>query len=1353
MKEKVVLSSIVLFLILIIGGGYFAYSAIFTEASSNAEENHLQEKYNLNKNSESAKSENAHGKSEAEKKELDLRNKSSGSAVSKNLSNENRKLGANNNEMVVDQTLQSTVVKGEDGKIIGNVLGSVKEKIDIEILLADGEVNKTLANYDVEIKYKYNNDSLKSERFTSNQDGKFIFKTTQTGFLNFQLFTKDFSIHSKYLVVRYGKNEYKAKLYKGGTLEVKATNMDNKVVEGLAVKLGSGFRGRQSQDSIPLELDANRGVYFIPNVPVGTQDVSFKATGYLETTQYKILVETKNPVLLELKMQKARTLFFDLDIKTKPDVIYISNRRMNNNRGRNVVQRDNFGRNNNVNEVATISSSNSQTELPLTTTGTDQVVTQVPNNRGRNNNNNDNSNNQRSNFGRNNSNFYSNNSEAFLNKSGLYEFELDNRNTTSLTLLVDKYIPQEVNLEPDKDTYRLSLVEGYVAEINVNNEKGEPVIGAKINYSSGQLRQTAVTDDNGFAQLTGLTGNMAIRLNVTEKNYVPFNENWAYDSIEQNSKIIVLVEGAGISGKIKFNVLGNIIQQEQVLAKNEQIVMGAKVQLYQSGRNYPIAKTDSESDGSYFFENLDSKSEKEYYIKAFHREFGSATSATFKFTGKKSDVDLTLLEEKSLNLKLVDSKGEPLPNKNITIMNGVDSEFSLSVMTDEKGEYKFVNLIHGYYYIRLEDDDLKLKNRNIQIPAGDVTVTAESKNLKKINVTVLGGKAYKGFLKVSVEMHRSSWPMDVITGEDGNYYLEFREEHPMRFGTFLFEAQGYAVVRMGPYEKAENMPKEFNVELHEGENIKVKVLDDKNNKPMAFISVDIVSGNTKIQSLPTNELGEILFTHVSGNFSIAVKEDGFADYKGEFEGTKIKEITIKLIRGGGLKGQLTVGKEVANAWISLQPGGINMPLDSSGKFEFFNLLPGEYELSVSRSLKDGKNQMEKIPVRIIIENEKIFEINLDDFQKNQTTLDVTVYKDGVITNESGFLNITDRRGQSVVATTVNNGKHLVERILPGEYLLSYNYQGKALQKTLGVLPRQSNLVDIYVPGSSLTITVKNEEGDIIPKAMITLYAGEKYRQEDSFLGNQIVTAGTGVGTFLLMPKSPYYFVVEEDFRFNYQVNVIGPIILEAGQATSMEVILPYARKLSKIQVTDNANNPLADVGFIFNDESGNFFQRTLKKEWDLYPYSNKQGFLPENCWPKGNFTLIVGKEGYEFKEILIPADFDPQQPLQIKLNKASSIRCSFPTALSLPISVGVLNRNGVLLQKPIPLSNRKKNELTVYFENITFGSVNFNDLAAGEYYIGFYWNGSSRLISKQGPYKLGVEENLSVTSTLQVSEY
>ena len=68
--------------------------------------------------------------------------------------------------------------------------------------------------------------------------------------------------------------------------------------------------------------------------------------------------------------------------------------------------------------------------------------------------------------------------------------------------------------------------------------------------------------------------------------------------------------------------------------------------------------------------------------------------------------------------------------------------------------------------------------------------------------------------------------------------------------------------------------------------------------------------------------------------------------------------------------------------LSLQPSGPNVPIDSEGKFEVYKILPGEYTLTVFKTIKkDGKAQTENTPFKITIENEKTSEVNLDEPQK------------------------------------------------------------------------------------------------------------------------------------------------------------------------------------------------------------------------------------------------------------------------------------------------------------------------------------------------------------------------------------
>lgn len=1295
MKSNIIVTLIGAFLLLLFCGSLIVYHAISSDESfvnnqieSNdidAEVNHTANSENDNNEKTNASNPNMPGNEKVKnRKDFSSDENTYKKPLVPSINNQNSK------EVVVDQTLANTknspdLIKTSN---IENTTESIQEKVEIEITVLNGLDNKILADFDIDAIGEFRGGYIKSGSFKTDKNGKFILTVGIIGSMFLKLNTADYSTHTRVMSVKYGKNEYRAKLLKGGTLEIKATSADNKPVEGLTAKFNTFFRAPTEKDSFPLTFDNVKGVYILNNVPLGAQDISFKAPGFLETEFYKVRVDVKNTSYLEVRLYGTKMLYFDLNIPKKPDLIFVTNLK----RANTTVKSPEY---------------NVSTRLPSRVSNQTHIPNKIEIKQDR--------------------------LESFKNQNGLFEFELTEKSITNLTLDVDGYVPKEITITPNSDTYKIILMEGFTGKLQIKNEKNEPIAGATVTYTSGLLNQISVSNEKGEAELSGMTKSMWLQLAVVHPKYASWNEKWHFDSEEQNTKIIVLKEGKGISGKIKFE---------------DKAVSGAIVTLMQAGKPAPIATMTTGADGAYFFNKIEGKSDILYVVSAIHSERGVATSAPTAISEKNITIDLVLVNEKSITVKVVDERGEPLHNKKVNIISDLNNEYAFSVATNEKGEAELFNINRGTYTVILDDSKYRCTPAKTTIPAGLVTLTAKKKNLKKVNITVSDGKPFSGELKVTLE--RNDWPIEVTVDEDG-YFVEFNDS--IVFVIVVFQAQGYGSVRLGPYQNAENFPKEFNVHFKPGENFKVKVIDDADLQPIPYVTVEIIESGIKIEALPTNELGEINFSHIGGRFFVLVTDQSYAKFSTEFDGSQAKETTIRLVKGGSLKGHLTLKKEVAKAKIMLEPGTENSAIDSAGNFEILNLLPGEYTISVVRTFKDGRTQIEKIPARIIIEREKQFEIDLDDFQKNQTTLEVSILKNGSNSNERGYLNITDRRHQSVIATEIIDGKYLVERILPGDYLISYSFQGKTMQKNLEILPNQMNTVEIIVPGSSVTFSVKNAEGLAISKVMVTLYSGEKFKQEDTYLGNQMITNPQGMGTFTLMPKTPYYFVVEEDFRFNYQINVVGPIVLEAGQDSRIDFVLPYARKLPKLQVVDQAGKVLADAGFLFTDEAGNFFQRALLKEWDFFPFTNVEGFLPDNCWPKENFKLVVGKEGYEYKEINIPVEYDPTQLMQIKLNRGSNINCNFQNKLPLPISVGILNANGVLLQKPIPYINRKKKDLTIYYENISSGNISFNDLAAGTYSIGYFWNGSTRLISKQGPFTIGIGETINVASTLQLEGF
>src|SRR5690606_34934020 len=147
------------------------------------------------------------------------------------------------------------------------------------------------------------------------------------------------------------------------------------------------------------------------------------------------------------------------------------------------------------------------------------------------------------------------------------------------------------------------------------------------------------------------------------------------------------------------------------------------------------------------------------------------------------------------------------------------------------------------------------------------------------------------------------------------------------------------------------------------------------------------------------------------------------------------------------------------------------------------------------------------------------------------------------------------------------------------------------------------------------------------------------------------------------------------------------------------------------------------AAYLIQFTNGDILQRGFKSVWDMHPFSNKDGVLPIKGWPRENFHLMVSKEGYEFQSVLIDNTHNGQEEFTIELAPASKIHLQFSRFLEAPISVGLLDGSGKMLVKPVVMDSRRKGQSGAYFQNITGGKIDFTDLKAGEYYIGYFWNG------------------------------
>lgn len=889
MKGNILIAVICILLILILAGGYFFYSAISVEEPSEKAEiittesidkhktitSNIESKNNLPTNS------NNTGKSnpvfnESPKKEI--------------------KKKVNVEEKVVDQTLRTSTNKVEKVQNIEKKYSSTKETSDIEITIFDSAENKPLPNHEVTLRIKVNQEAYITENLKSDHNGILRFSTYQAGSMQLQLFAKNYGVYASTLKVFTGFNEYKAMLHRGGTLEISATSIDNKIIEELTFEATNNFNFLPKESFV---FDAGRGLHVLTNMPVGSQTLTFKAPGFLATPDYLIRIEPNKINFLEVKLQPARLIYFDLNMKTKPEMIY--------------VFKDE--------KKYQLNKESETSERP----------------------------------------------ETFKGANDLYEYVLDETYYKSLTIKANNFLSQKVELIPGKDTYKISLVEGFTGKLQINDEQGMGVMGAEVKYfirTGGPVTKDqymyAFSGGDGVALLTDMNKKMFLMVTVSHKDYLTTIEDWLYDESSNNKKTMILRKGNGIKGKVTFETRG---------------VMGAKLVLYQEGTHKPKFNMESESDGSFYFSNFAASNTGGYYIQAHHPNYGFAKSKVFKYENNNQFIELSLTGEKSLSIRLEDSKGSPLPNKTITIShtNG-DPKLSFGVVTDENGCYDFYNLTPGGYYCTLLDEQLFVKNNDLQVPSGGIkVVTAVQKNLKRLIVTTQGGAPFKGVIQIKNSALKS---INIMKGIDGNHYVDL----PGDLGNFLLEAEGYPVIIMGDHASLVANTNDLVYELKSGSNLKLKLVDEQTLSPIKFISVNIFSNKTKLRSKPTNELGEVLFEQLIGKVNVSISGNEYATFSQDFDISQSNEFLIKLIKSGGLKGHLTFRENVIGGHVFLKPNNAHsFPIGADGNFTINDLTPGEYSVSFKENLKDGKNIHTKIPNKIQIQSGQIFEINLDDY--------------------------------------------------------------------------------------------------------------------------------------------------------------------------------------------------------------------------------------------------------------------------------------------------------------------------------------------------------------------------------------
>ena len=211
---------------------------------------------------------------------------------------------------------------------------------------------------------------------------------------------------------------------------------------------------------------------------------------------------------------------------------------------------------------------------------------------------------------------------------------------------------------------------------------------------------------------------------------------------------------------------------------------------------------------------------------------------------------------------------------------------------------------------------IKINNTiRLEIPNGPVELKAFERDLRKITVLLPSSENYQGEIKATILLGKYEFlPWEIIRHKDGTSYLDVGFEKAI----IQFEVPGYSNIRFGPFENTEKIPKEFIIQLKEGEKLKLKVVDDQENKPVTCAKVEVKFENKLISALPTNQQGEVTIGHLKGQYYVYVNVYGFVPFNIKVDTNETKEIFIKLVKCGRLKGKLKNPKSNAEILVILK---------------------------------------------------------------------------------------------------------------------------------------------------------------------------------------------------------------------------------------------------------------------------------------------------------------------------------------------------------------------------------------------------------------------------------------------------
>ncbi len=743
-----------------------------------------------------------------------------------------------------------------------NLLDAHHDTASIEFTLLDGIAKKTLTNLVVQVKVKHLGKWQDTLSLTTNEEGKINFETKHIGDLYIQIFTTELS-YSDLFKINGGKNSYVIEMLKGGALEVKVNTPNDEKIERLiatiirhprSFELVSWIDTNALRHFIEMPYDPAQNLFLLTNLPVGFTYISFKAPGYEETGTYKFFTDANRTTKMEANLIPARILSFKIDTTEETESTYISEISHNNPYNeRNQTKRHDFL------EATEEIAIKYQSFLPNTTRET------------------------LNSYANDNDNMF----KIFRNSHNLFEYEMMSRDSHSVVLFVGNNIPQKVYLDPNKNTYQVSVKKTSENKLILKNEAGEPIVNAEIVFFFSDVQMKTRPDENGVAFLLNEnhhSDHIGLHsFHISAKNYAPYFRLFNLDNNKETlPNSITMTIGKSFSGKVLFQ--GEPVANATVFLSLTGNASHHKI----------LERVTTGENGDYLFNNLDNSFCSIYTIQAFRKDLGMAAIAGVEPHKDGKTIDLNLSEKKS-TIRVVDINQTPLKNIPIKITSNFTPSFSETYTTNEAGEIQLLNMDDIIYFVYTKSDQYRLKKTETNESKDVITMTVEPRDLRPLHISVKSGASFQDTLTAGFESRNAFIHMNIITDENHRMYVDVSDFESKISGDnahIFFKTNDHSFVTKGPFKHNRDIPPEFHIELQEEENFSLEVLDKDTKLPLQDVQVGIRTGSFTLQVLYTNKFGESTFTVPVGGFDLVLEKPGYATRSLIFSQHRPKKTTV-----------------------------------------------------------------------------------------------------------------------------------------------------------------------------------------------------------------------------------------------------------------------------------------------------------------------------------------------------------------------------------------------------------------------------------------------------------------------------